>query len=138
MNAVQLTGRLTAEPEAKVTPNGNHVTTFRLAVKRPKTKDKTDFVTCVAWRNTADFITTYAHKGQKIGVTGMLTTRTWENNGVTHYATEIVVDEVEFCEKKEGSGTSNKAESGASWQATAAEQTTAEAFTSLEDGELPF
>lgn len=131
MNAVQLTGRLTAEPEAKVTPSGTHVTTFRLAVKRPKTKDKTDFINCVAWRGTADFITTYTHKGQKIGVTGMLTTRTWENNGVTHYATEVVVDELEFCEKK--GGTSNKAESGTSEQATAAE-----AFTNVEDDELPF
>mgnify|MGYP003301464622 CR=1 FL=1 len=63
MNTVSLTGRLGAEPELKTTQSGISVLSFRLAVRRPRVKDTTDWIPCVAWRHTAEFIAKYARKG---------------------------------------------------------------------------
>ena len=108
-NKVILMGRLTADPEAKQTTSGLAVTSFTLAVDRKgKTgEDKQcDFITIVAWRQTAEFICRYFKKGQAILVCGELQTRSWQdNNGNKRYATEVVASEVTFCEsKKDGEG----------------------------------
>ena len=106
-NKVILMGRLTADPELKQTPSGVTVTSFSLAVDRKgKTgEDKQcDFITIVAWRQTAEFICRYFGKGQAILVCGELQTRSWEDsNGNKRYATEVVASEVTFCESKKES-----------------------------------
>lgn len=109
-NKVILIGNLCADPELKNTPNGVSVTSFSLAVGRRKAaKDQepqTDFITVVAWRNTAEFICKYFQKGKAILIVGSLQTRTWEDqNGNKRYATEVVAEEAQFVEKK-GDGAS--------------------------------
>lgn len=102
-NKTILGGRMTADPELKTTPSGVSVTSFSIAVTRKGTKDdpKTDFINCVAWRGTAEFIQKYFTKGSSICVVGNLQTRTWEdNNGNKRYVTEVVVEEASFVDSK--------------------------------------
>ncbi len=113
LNKVVLCGRLTADPEIKLTQSGIGVMSFSLAVNRRIATEKdgkkeysADFINCVAWRGTAEFIRKYFNKGSSLCITGSLQTRTWEdNNKVKHYATEVVVEEAYFVDslaKKEG------------------------------------
>ncbi len=110
-NKVILMGRLTAAPELKSTPSGTAVTSFSLAVDRRFSKDeekKCDFITIVAWRQTAEFICRYFGKGQAILVCGELQTRSWDDNGQKRTATEVVASEVSSCDsKKDSEGTSS-------------------------------
>ncbi len=106
-NKTELAGRLTAAPELKQTGNGISVIQFSLAVNRKYVKDGSeqtaDFINCVAWRNTAEFIAKYFKKGSNIFVVGSLQTRSWSDDaGKKHYATEVVVDEAYFVEQKGG------------------------------------
>ena len=97
-------GRLTANPELKQTQSGTNVTSFTLAIDRPGTRDKTDFINFVAWRQTAEFICKYFRKGHKIALTGYLTSRQYEDkNGNKRTAFEVVVDHAEFVESKKSS-----------------------------------
>jgi single-strand DNA-binding protein len=110
LNKVILGGRLTADPELKSTQNGISVLAFSIAVSRKAGKDKpqeTDFITCVAWRQTAEFINRYFKKGSSICVTGYLQVRKWEDqNGQKRSATDVVVDEALFVDSKnEAQGT---------------------------------
>lgn len=101
MNSINLTGRLTKDPELKTTPVGVAVCTFSIAVDRPNVKDKTDFINIVAWRNTAEFIAKYFNKGNAIGITGVLTIREYEDkNKVKQRIAEVVADNVSFIEGK--------------------------------------
>lgn len=101
LNKVILGGRLTAEPELKTTTSGLSVTTFTIAVNRKTADKKADFIECVAWRGTAEFITRYFSKGSAICVCGSLQTRTWEDkNGAKRKTVEIIVDEASFVEGK--------------------------------------
>ena len=110
-NKVILMGRLTADPELKQTQSGTVVTSFNLAVDRKYNKDeekKCDFITIVAWKQTAEFICKYFKKGSAILLCGELQTRSWkDNNGNKRNATEVVANEVSFCEAK------NNAQGGA-------------------------
>lgn len=105
MNVCALTGRFTSEPELKTTSNGVSVTSFCLAVDRkyqPSGEEKkADFIDCVAWRNTAEFICKYFNKGSMIGIEGEIQTRTFEDkNGNKRKATEVVVGNASFCGSK--------------------------------------
>ena len=101
MNNVSLVGRLTADPEPKETANGHRFATFSLAVRRPGAKDETDFIPCVAWRQTAEFLVQYFSKGQALGLTGRLASRRYEDKeGKTRTAYEVVADRLEFVEAK--------------------------------------
>ena len=104
LNKVILGGRLTADVEQKVTQSGVSVATFSVAVNRKVAKDaeqKSDFVSCIAWRNTAEFISKYFRKGSSICVIGNIQTRSWtDNNGNKRYATDVVVDEALFVDSK--------------------------------------
>ena len=108
LNSVIIMGRLTADPELRTTPNGLSVTSFTVAVDRNyKSGDErqTDFISVVAWRQTAEFIARYFHKGSALCVTGSLQTRTWQDqNGQKRYATEVVVDEAMFVDSKNEGG----------------------------------
>ena len=108
-NKAILGGRMTADAELKQTPSGVSVCTFSIAVNRKVAKDaeqKTDFINCVAWRNTADFISKYFKKGSSIMVVGSIQNRSWQdNNGNKRYATEVIVEEANFVDSKgESSG----------------------------------
>ncbi len=117
LNKVILCGRLTADPELKQTQSGIAVVSFTLAVNRrfaSKSGDgqqnsQADFINCVAWRSSAEFISRYFKKGNSLCVTGSLQTRTWnDNSGAKRYATEVVVDEAMFVDSKsESSGSSS-------------------------------
>lgn len=103
-NKVIIGGRITADPELKTTPSGISVTSFTVAVNR-KSKDNAestaDFFNVTAWRQTAEFITRYFKKASSICVVGKLQNRSWtDNNGVKHYATDIVADEAYFVDAK--------------------------------------
>ena len=105
LNNVVLIGRLTATPELKQTNSGTEITNFTLAIDRGYTKPgeekQTDFINLVAWRGTANFITTYFTKGQMIAVTGSIQTRNYEDkNGNKRVATEVVCKEATFCGSK--------------------------------------
>lgn len=107
LNKVIIAGRLTADPELKLTQTGISVLSFLVAVNRParvvnnQRVSESDFINCVAWRQAADFIAKYFKKGSAICLTGSLQSRTWNDNaGAKHYATELVVDETYFVDGK--------------------------------------
>lgn len=101
INKVILTGRITHDIEIKQTPSGASVTQFSIAVERSYAKQgeerQTDFITCVAWNKTAEFIGKFFSKGRSIVIIGQLRTRNYEDkNGSKHYVTEVFVDEAQF------------------------------------------
>ena len=104
LNKVVLAGRLTADPELKATTSGISVTQFTLAVDRYMGKDadkRSDFISIVAWRQTAEFITRHFRRGSALCVVGSIQTRSWtDQNGGKRYATEVVADEAHFVESK--------------------------------------
>lgn len=99
MNKIMLIGRLTRDPELKYLPNtGTAVSTFTLAVDRPTAKDKeqeADFIQCVAWGKTAEFVANYFKKGGLSFVEGRLQIRSYEKDGEKKYVTEVIVSSVE-------------------------------------------
>lgn len=96
LNRAIIQGRLTAYPELK-DANGHSVVTFSVAVRRRGTGDNTDFIRCVAWNKTAEFLKTYFKKGQGIIVDGRLQVRSWESNdGRRNTVTELIADSVYF------------------------------------------
>ena len=106
LNKVLLIGRMTKDPELKYTPSNVAVVSFTIAVDRKYQvqgeERKADFITCVAWRSTAEFIAKYFTKGQMINVCGALQVRSWEDTqGNRKWATEVYVDEVNFCGDKQ-------------------------------------
>jgi single-strand DNA-binding protein len=80
------------------------VASFTLAVNRRFAKEgeqQADFINCVAWSKTAEFVNKYFNKGQQVAVVGRIQTRNWEDdNGQKHYATEVVAEEVYFADSK--------------------------------------
>lgn len=110
MNKVILIGNLTKDPELMTTTSGVSVAKFTLAVQRKFKNEsgnyETDFINCVAWRNTADNIKKFVKKGNKLGVVGAIQTRTYETqDGDKRYITEVVVDEIELLTPKANDGT---------------------------------
>ena len=85
MNKIFLKGRLTNSPELKQTPNDVKVTKFTIAVNRKFDKEKTDFINCEAWRNTAEFISKYFTKGKEIAIIGELHIDKSEKDGKATY-----------------------------------------------------
>jgi single-strand DNA-binding protein len=102
INKVILMGRLTRDPEMRHTNSGTPVTTFSIAIDNGYGDNKrTDFVNCLAWNKTAEFVSKYFGKGKMIIVIGHITTRSWETqDGKRAYATEVVANEVNFGESK--------------------------------------
>ena len=104
MNQVILIGRITKDPEVKTTQNDIAVCSFTLAVdrkfKNANGEREANFISCVAWKQTAELIGKYFQKGSKIGVIGNIQTRSYEKDGHKVYVTEIVVDQIEFVESK--------------------------------------
>ena len=102
MNTITLLGRTTSQIELKQTPQGKSVASFSIAVKRPFSKDTTDFFTIQAWGKQAELIAQYVKKGEQICIRGYLTNRTWQDKqGQKRVSTEVVADEVSFVGSKE-------------------------------------
>lgn len=101
MNSILLFGRATASIELKQTQAGKTVATFSLAVKRPFTKDTTDFFNVTVWDKLAETMSKYVKKGDQVCIRGYLQNRSWEdNNGNKRTATEIVAQECDFVASK--------------------------------------
>jgi single-strand DNA-binding protein len=97
MNTINLIGNICQDIELKQTTTGKSVVTFNLAVKRPFTKDTTDFIPIVVWDKTAEFLNNYAGKGSKVAVSGKLTTRKYQDkSGSNRTVFEVVADSVEI------------------------------------------
>lgn len=150
LNKVVLCGRLTADPELKQTASGIAVVSFTLAVNRryqPKSTDGTqqaqqaDFISVVAWRQTAEFISRYFRKGSALCITGSIQTRSWQDQqGQKRYATEVVADEAMFVDSK-GEGGAGASFGADPYQAPSYSSSPASApkFEELKtDDDLPF
>ena len=108
LNKAVLIGRLVKEPELRSTSSGISVLSFTVAVTRnyaPKGEERqSDFINCVAYRGTADFISRYFAKGNLIAIVGSIQTRTWDDQeGKRHWVTEVIVSEASFVEGKKDS-----------------------------------
>lgn len=114
MNNVILMGRLTADPELRQTQSGISSCRFTIAVNRNYKNQNgeydADFISCVAWRQTAEFVSRYFSKGSMIAVSGSLRTGKYQDKNhsdVTHYTTDVYVDNVEFTGEKKQQGTTS-------------------------------
>jgi single-strand DNA-binding protein len=101
MNKVTIMGRLTRDVELKTTPNGVSMARFTVAVDRPYAREgqqSADFISCVAWKHTAEFISKYFAKGRMIAIDGYLMTGSFtDRDGKVQYVTDVVVDKAHFC-----------------------------------------
>ena len=113
MNQCNFIGRFVADPELKQTTGGKMVTSFCLAVKRPMTKDVTDFLNFVAWEKKAEFICRFFKKGNLVAILGSLTSRSFETQDGKRTAYEVVVSDAEFCESKGSTAPTGSARYGA-------------------------
>lgn len=131
MNKVILIGRLAADPETRTTQSGVTQCTLRLAVQRrfadkQTGKREADFFNIVCWRQTAEFAARYLAKGRMIAVEGSLQTRSYDaQDGSKRYVTEVIADNVEFCDSRQSGG-----HDGA--------QARQDGFEEVTDDELPF
>lgn len=105
-NKVIIGGRLTSDPELKTTATGVSVTSFTVAVNRRfgnknGEEQQADFINVTAWRQQAELVSKYFHKGSSICIVGSLQTRSWtDNDGNKRYATEVIADEAHFVDSK--------------------------------------
>ena len=104
MNSCNFVGRLCADPELRRTQDGTPVCSYSLAVKRPMVKDTTDFIEFVSWRQAAEYLSQYGHKGDIVAVTGSLQPRSWtDKDGNKRRAYEVVTTNVELLPSKKNS-----------------------------------
>ena len=117
MNSVQLIGRLTRDPEVRYTDGGVSIARFSLAVERRFKQENgadADFINIVSFGKTAEFIEKYFHKGMKIALNGRIQTGSYtDKDGKKVYTTDVIAENVEFCESK-GNSTNNDAPAPAS------------------------
>lgn len=139
-NSAVICGRLTADPEIKLTQNGLSVLNFTIAVNKPKTKDgmeqPANFINCIAWRQTAEFISKFFHKGESIFVIGEVQTRSYtKNDGQTAHVTEILVNNAQFVDGR--ANIQDKMENASQEEKTASPQTIKMEDINVND-DLPF
>ena len=136
MNKVILMGHLSKDPEIRYTQNTNNaVANFSIAVNRRFAKEndgvKADFFNVIAWNKTAEFIGKYFKKGQQILITGRIQNRNWtDQQGVKHYATDIIAEEVDFA--------GSKAENNTNSNTNNTENTNETDFMVTPEDDLPF
>ena len=107
MNNVSIMGRLTSDPELRQTQSGVATCRFTVAVdrgfKNKQGERESDFISCIAWKNTAEFISKYWSKGKMIAIDGSLRTGSYQDKNhsdVTHYTTDVNVNQAYFCGDK--------------------------------------
>ena len=108
INRVVLVGRLTRDVEVRKTASGLSVATFTVACDRRLSQEQknngaqsADFINCVAWRGSADFLSSYAHKGDTVGVEGKIQTRNYDRDGQRVYVTEVLANSVNLLHSKQ-------------------------------------
>ena len=152
LNHITIMGRLTRDPELRYTQSQTPVASFSLAVdrdfgSRDGGEKQTDFIDCVAWRQTAEFVSKYFTKGSMAVVSGRLQIRDWtDRDGGKRRSAEVVVDNMYFGESRRRDGDSGDSRSssyssyGNSGSAGKSSAPAASAFSELDDGdgELPF
>ena len=151
MNKIIIVGRLTAAPELRQTQSGIASCRFTVAVNRRFKNDKgeyeADFISCQAWRQTAEFVAKYFSKGSMICIDGTLRTGSYQgknHSDVTHYTTDVLVENVEFCGSKKESEQSpptnqNNANKPQSYETNSASFGNLSDFEEiLSDGDVPF
>lgn len=144
LNKVILGGHLTHDPELKQTPSGVATTSLNVAVNRRYEKDgkrEVDFITVVAWRQTAEFICRYFKKGSAICLTGSIQNRSWKDkDGNNRHATEIIADEAYFVDGKTDAQTANNSQTEPTgFSAPSYQSETPPKFEELKtDDDLPF
>lgn len=140
MNSVALMGRLTADPELKTTQNGISYCRFTIAVNRYSKdgEDTADFISCVAWRSTAEFICKYFLKGNKIALSGSIQTGSYtDKDGRKVYTTDVNTDKVFFCESKKDGDNNTAAKSSKQRKPRKEEPIDDEVLEEISD-DLPF
>ena len=141
MNNVCLIGRLTKDIEINETQSGTKYARFSVAVQRNYKNDndeyEADFINCVAWRNTAEFLAKYFVKGQGIGVVGKIQTNKWDKDGTTHYGVEVNCDNVYFTSGKP-SGAEKSTKASADNKQDDNSLPAPEGFAPTNDDDLPF
>ena len=150
LNHIVIMGRLTRDPELRTTQAGVSVTSFTVAVDRDfggrdGGERQTDFIDCVAWRQTGEFVSKYFHKGSMMVVSGRLQSRKWQDReGNNRTSWEINADNVYFGESRRDSGESSydgrSTYEQRSYEAPKSVSPAPSAFSELgdDDGELPF
>ena len=144
MNKVILVGRLARDPELKTTQSGVSVCSFTVACDRRYQKEgeerQADFINCVAWRGTADFVAKYFTKGTRIALDGSIQTRSWDDDeGNRRYVTEVIVDHAEFAQSKsEGINSVSAAPQMASQPMGNIDRNVPEGFEPVDVEDLPF
>lgn len=147
MNKVFLIGRLTRNPEIRYTQSTNiMVANFNLAVERRFAKQgeerKTDFIPIVAWNSLAKFSENYLHQGIKVLIEGRMEIRQWQDkDGNNRYSTEVIAENIEFCESKKqenNSGNFEQAMSNANMEFTTTSVDNVSDNLSLNSDDLPF
>ena len=100
MNTISLTGGLTRDPELRSTPGGKAVCDMRLAVTRPRNRDKSDYFDVVAWEGLADTCAAHLEKGRQVAVNGRVEYREWEaDDGSKRSAYAVIADQVDFLDR---------------------------------------
>ena len=144
MNKVILVGRLVRDPELKTTPSGVSVCSFTVACDRRYQKEgedrQADFINCVAWRGTADFVSKYITKGTRIALDGSIQTRSWDDDqGNRRYVTEVLAEHVEFAQSKsEGQSKANDLPQMINQPTSNNDGYISEGFMPVVDEDLPF
>ena len=116
MNSCNFVGRLCADPEVRRTQDGTAVCSYSLAVKRPGVKDTTDFIDFVSWRQSAEYLSQYGHKGDVVAATGALQPRSWtDKDGNKRKAFEVVTTGVELLSSKKADGNTTQNQGGNSY-----------------------
>ena len=143
MNKVILIGRMTADPETRTTQSGTTTCSFTIAVDRNNGADKektADFIRCVAFGKRGEFVGRYFTKGKQIAVIGNLKTGSYKDKNhddVTHYTTDVWVDEVEFVGSKNDGGNAQPTQAAPAAE-TAKETKLSDFEEILGDNEVPF
>lgn len=144
LNHITIMGRLTRDPELRRTGSGVAVASFTLAVDRDfpnkETGEKeTDFIDCVAWRQTGEFVSKYFTKGRMAVVSGRLQIRKWQNDqGENRYSTEVVADNVYFGDSKPEGNTGNTPTPAPSYTPPVTPDASDFALLDDDDAQLPF
>ena len=144
LNHITIMGRLTRDPELRRTGNGTAVASFTLAVDRdfaPKDggEKETDFIDCVAWRNTGEFVSKYFTKGRMAVVSGRLQIRKWKNDqGENRYSTEVVAENVYFGDSKRDSNSAGSYPTAPSYTPPVVPDAADYALLEDDDAQLPF
>ena len=144
MNKIMLIGRLTKDPELRYTQSGTAVASFTLAVDRRVSNQngerETDFINCVAWNKSAEFVANYFHKGKQMALEGRLQVRSYDgNDGQRRWVTEVVAEQIEFVgSKSDNAGGNNRQDYQNNNNASAGSNLGLGEEIVFDDNDLPF